>query len=86
MEQELKKINPALFNYFTAGGLYLEKVHISDHISEKKMILGKFVEEELYLNNLILLEANVKSLFKKILPSFSEEHISPLLIPVLGAS
>jgi hypothetical protein len=75
LEFEFKKMDPLRFNHFTSGGLYLEKIRSTTN----ETFYGKFSPETPTLEELLMLEANVKSLFKKLLPSL----IKPLSFQIV---
>ncbi|MCB1181055.1 MAG: hypothetical protein KDK55_03415 [Chlamydiia bacterium] len=72
-----KGISPIFFSYFTNGGIYLESLAWNG-----AKYLGRFAPEKANLNELSLLEENVKSLVKKLIPDLPRDKLKSVLIPL----
>lgn len=77
----LQKVNPHLTSLFIQkSGQYLEEVNFKG-----VSYLGKYAENVTDSSELELLEANVYSLLKKLVPDYSYEKVPLLLFPVLNS-
>src|SRR5438105_1590338 len=79
---KLDKVNPEIVSLFVKkGGDYLEKINFKG-----VSYLGKFVGDIADGTALELLEANIYSLLKKLVPEYSYEKIPLLLFPYSESS
>lgn len=51
---------------------------------EGKVYLGKYVESELTITDLQLVESNIFSLLRKLLPDYPYRDVELFLIPIIG--
>lgn len=56
---------------------YLKKV-----IYQQSPYIGKSAGDIVEIDQLSLIEANIRSILKKLLPHYSQEHLFPLLFPI----
>lgn len=75
--EALGRVDPQLANLFIQGGEnYLQQV-----VHQDVRYLGKFAGEMCDIGRLELLEKNIFSLLKKLIPDYSYESVSLVLFP-----
>ncbi len=80
--KQLDRVNPNLLKAFIQeDGDYLTDVHHND-----MRFIGKTIPETIALPQLELLEQNVYSLLRKLVPEFSYEEVPLYLFPIKDES
>lgn len=74
----LAKIDPKILSFF----IQKEENYLQEVFFQKKHFLGKSVDKAVDLSSLEMLELNIYSLLKKLVPHYPFENTSLLLFPL----
>jgi hypothetical protein len=77
----LQKINPALLSAFIQG----DENYLKEIVYEKKKYLGKYISNPADLQTLELLQENIYSLLKRLIPDYPYQNTPLSLLPILEA-